>query len=77
MVLEILNKKNNTMKKINLDFNGHFDKGTTIAIASVKCDNEQKAESFLDSYLEENYPNYGREDSHFSEDGMFYFRIVE
>lgn len=47
------------------------------AIAKVDAKSENEATSKLDSYLEKKYPSFGREECHFKENGIYYFKIVE
>lgn len=67
------------MKNVNLNFEAveQNRREDLVAVAEVKANNEQKAECMLDAYLEDNYPNYGREESHFEENGIYYFNVIK
>lgn len=67
------------MKNVHLNFEAveQNRREDLVAVAEVKANNEQKAECVLDAYLEDNYPNYGREESHFEENGIYYFNVIK
>lgn len=67
------------MKNVHLNFEAveQNRREDLVAVAEVKANNEQKAESVLDAYLEDKYPNYGREESHFEENGIYYFNVIK
>jgi RNA binding exosome subunit len=65
------------MKAVNLNFEGNFNNGNVVAIAEVKANSENEASSLLDSFLEENHPELGREESHFEENNTYFFRVVK
>lgn len=49
--------------------------GNSVAIAEVVAETENLASSLLDTELENNYPQLGRSDCHFEENGKFYYSI--
>ena len=73
--------KTNKMKNVKLDFRREADVQSRsedlIVTAEVRAENEQSAEIFLDNYLEEEYPDYGRENCHFEENGIYYFYVIK
>lgn len=69
------------MKNVKLDFGREAvvqsRRENLIAIAEVRAVNEQSAEMILENYLEEEYPDYGRENCHFEENGIYYFYVIK
>lgn len=69
------------MRNVKLDFRREADVQSRsedlIVTAEVRAENEQSAEIFLDNYLEEEYPDYGRKNCHFEENGIYYFNVVK
>lgn len=64
------------MKNLIIDFTRPYTiYGNSVAIAKVTASSENKASSLLDAELENNYPELGRSDCHFEENGKYYFSV--